>query len=49
VKLAGHYPYHLGLGGGLKANLAVGILSEASVEDTVRHLIAKLVGVALTD
>jgi hypothetical protein len=49
MKLAGHYSYHLGLGGGLKANLAVGILSEASVEDTIRNLIAKLVWVALTD
>ena len=40
---------HLGLGGRLEANLAVLVLSEASVENSVGDLIAELVGVTLTD
>jgi hypothetical protein len=42
------FAYHLGLGGGLKAELAVLVLLDALVEDSVGDLIAELVGVALT-
>jgi hypothetical protein len=40
---------HLGLGGGLEADLAMLVLADALVEDSVGDLIAKLIGVALTD
>ncbi len=43
------FAYHLGLGGGLEADLASGVLLEAGVEDSVGDLIAELVGVTLTD
>jgi len=38
---------HTGLGGGLASYTRVGILSEASIENSIRHLIAELVGVTL--
>ena len=41
--------YHAGFGGGLHGALGVGVDSEAGIEDTVGNLIAKLVGVTLTD
>ena len=40
---------HLGLGCGLEADLAVLVLSDALVEDTVGDLIAELIRVAFTD
>jgi len=43
------FTYHLGLGGGFEADLALGVLLEAGVEDTVGDLVAELVGVTLTD
>lgn len=40
---------HLGLGCGLEADLAVLVLSDALVENTVGDLIAELIRVAFTD
>ena len=42
------FAYHLGLGGGLETNLALGVLSDALVEHSVGDLIAELVGVTFT-
>ena len=41
--------YHTGLGGGLHGNLSVRVDLEAGIEDTIRHLIAKLVWMSLSD
>lgn len=41
--------YHVALGGALHGDLGVRVDSEASVEDSVRDLVAEFVGVALTD
>lgn len=40
---------HASLGGRLASNLGEGVLSQAGIEDSVRDLIADLVGVTLTD
>ncbi len=41
--------YHAGFGGSLHSALGIGVESEAGVEDSIGNLIAKLVGVTLTD
>lgn len=41
--------YHVALGRGLHSNFGVGVDLEASVKDTVRDLVAHLVGVTLTN
>ncbi len=41
--------YHAGFGGGLHSAFSVGVGFEAGIKDSVRNLIAKLVGMTLTD
>ena len=48
-KILGKSTYHAGFSRSLHGNLGVGVDLEAGVEDAIRHLIAELVGVALTN